>query len=79
MDIPKKGLCILISIMFVGFDWKNSKKLSRNFRNFEALMDLEERAATGKLQIHFLLCKSSLPTVLMLLQQYVNGSPDTIV
>ena len=43
--------------MFVGFDWKNSKRLLRDFRNFEALMDLEERAAAGKLQIHILLCK----------------------
>ena len=43
--------------MFVGIDWKNSKRLLRDFRNFEALMDLEERAAAGKSHIHILSCQ----------------------
>ena len=65
--------------MFVGFDWKNSKRLLKDFRNFEDLMVYEERAVTGKLQISFYffyyseffyvryaLCfPTSLPTVLM--------------
>ena len=43
--------------MFVGFDLKNSKRLLRDFRTFEALMDLEERAAAGKSHIQILLCQ----------------------